>query len=145
MPTERSTTYICSHCGIRVSAPHGEEPQPWLSGKDGQQIRQNSREPVPWLLKLGEDEEEDLCPVCAEHFRKEFFPAIDDAGSFLGPETRHKIRVADLLRALAAEWDDRIESWPVEGADFNINAVREAAAEAAAAAEEVADIDGEDE
>ena len=124
MPVESAETYICSHCRVRVTVPAGAEPKPWLRDRDGRQMRQDNREPVPWLLRLGEDGEEDLCPVCAEHFRKHIFPMIDDAGSFLGPVTRVKIRVADLLHALAEEWDAEIESWPVESADFDLEAAR---------------------
>ena len=139
MPTEQAETYICSHCQVRVTVPQGEEPAPWLRDRNGRQMRQDNREPAPWLLRLGEDGEEDLCPTCAEHFRKRIFPVIDDAGSFLGPVTRGKIRVADLLHALADEWDDGIESWPVEGADYDIEQVRAEAAEAKEAAEEEAE------
>ena len=126
MPIKSAETYICSHCGVRVTVLHGEEPKPWLRDQDGRQMRQDSREPAPWLLKIGEDGGEDLCPKCAEHFRKYLFPMIDDAGSLLGPVTRVKIRAADLLHALADEWDDQIESWPVESADFDLEEARTA-------------------
>lgn len=138
MPIESTVTYICSHCRVRATVSKGKVPASWLRDTDGRQMRQDNREPVPWLLHLGKHAAEDLCPVCAEHFRKKFFPVIDDAGSFLGPVTRVKIRVADLLHALADEWDRQIERWPVEGADFNIDQARDAAKVEKAAVERAA-------
>ena len=124
MPVEQAKIYICSHCQTHITVRAGEEPKPWLCDREGNKLGQGSQDGSSWLLRIGRGGGEDLCPKCAAYIRKQFFPAIDDIGSWLGSTTRLKIRVVDLLQALVEEWGRQIDCWPVEGADFDGGAAR---------------------